>query len=773
MVMDLGFLYAVVAYVCLAIAAALLGQAYNTKYRETIDKAFVQMLIFMITFMFIDGTWGLHFSSTIKTNPLSYEIFTYAFHFMAAWSAYVWYGYVITFAKLEGALKKVFEAFRHLLIVAQMTLLFTNLVNHQFFYMENGVYHTMPLRTVGFALQLSYYVLLMLVTFVMFFVAKEQETKRRFIVASSYSLIPLVFGIGQLVFSDAPMYSLGFLMTAVYIYVLNINKERDEYLESLYKQSNLRLSVLAQGLAYDYKVAYYIDLKTDDYECIAKNKAYRDALDDEGDNNGKDFFAKLVRNASSIIYEDDVPYFLEKVSRDVIIKELENNETYTVNYRGTVEGVVKYYRMKFARPTVDGADDKLVIGVYDIDKEIKRELEQQNTLEDALRLANSANAAKTSFLFNMSHDIRTPMNAIFGFAEIAKKNIDDKDKVLESLDKISVAGTHLLELINEVLDMSRVESGKVTLNPERESLLVAGAKIASIVDLAASAKNITIDSKIVNLRDTYVMVDKLHFNQILINILSNSVKYTSPGGHIDVRLEQLDDDNPEYGRYKFVIADNGIGMSEEFLSEIFEPFAREETVTDSGIEGTGLGMSITKRMIDLFKGTIDVKSKKGVGTTTTIILPLKKCTAAENALAESNREIEKRDITGLHILVAEDNELNREIVAEFLNEIGVTADFACNGVEALEMQKTSSPGKYKAILMDIQMPKMSGYEATAAIRALLNEDLANVPIIAMTANAFAEDKEKAYEVGMNAHVAKPISIDVLKRTLQQYATWEK
>lgn len=769
MVLDLGFLYAVVAYVCLLITVVLLGQAYNTKHRETIDKAFVRMLIFMVGFMLVDGTWGLHFSSTIKTNPLSFEIFTYAFHFMAAWSAYVWYGYVITFAKLEGVLKKVFEAFRNILIVAQMTLLSTNLANHQFFYMENGVYHTMPLRTVGFALQLSYYVLLMLVTFVMFFVAKEQEIKRRFIVASSYSFIPLVFGIGQLVFLDAPMYSLGFLMTAVYIYVLNVSKERDKYLESFYKQSHLRLSVLEQGLAYDYRVAYYIDLKTDDYECIAKNKAYKDALDDEGDNSGKDFFAKLVRNTPSIIYEDDVPSFLENVSKDVILKELENNETYTVNYRGIVEGVVKYYRMKFARPTVDGANDKLVIGVYDIDKEIKRELEQQRTLEEALRLANSANAAKTSFLFNMSHDIRTPMNAIFGFTEIAKKNIDDKDKVLDSLNKISTAGAHLLELINEVLDMSRVESGKVTLNLERESLLVAGAKIGSIVDLAASAKNITVDSKIVNLRDPYVMLDKLHFNQIMINILSNSVKYTDPGGHIDVRLEQLDDDNPEYGRYKFVISDNGIGMSEEFLSEIFEPFAREETVTNNGIEGTGLGMAITKRMIDLFKGTIDVKSKKGVGTAITIILPLKKCTAAENELAESNREIEERDITGLHILVAEDNELNREIVAEFLNEIGVTADFVCNGVEALEMQKTSSPGKYKAILMDIQMPKMSGYEATAVIRALFNEDLANVPIIAMTANAFAEDKKKAYEVGMNAHVAKPISIDALKRTLQQYA----
>lgn len=770
MVMDLGFLYAVVAYVCLAITAAVLGQVFNTKYRETVDKSYVWMIVFMMAFMLVDGTWGLHFSTTVETNTVAFEVFTYGFHFMAAWSAYIWYGYVIHFARLKGVLKAVFEAFRHLLIVGQMTLLFTNLVTHQFFYFENGVYHPMPLRTVGFILQFSYYILLMIVTLVMFFVAKDKETKRRFNVASTYSLIPLVFGIGQVVFPDAPMYSLGFVMTAVYIYILNVNKERDEYLESLYKQSNLRLSILAQGLAYDYKVAYYIDLETNTYECISKDKAYREALNSvTGNNDSSDFFVRTAANVANLVYEDDISNVLEKIDRDTVLSELKENETYTINYRGIVEGSVKYYRMKFALPKVEGGENKLVVGIYDIDNEIKRELEQQKMLEEALRLANSANAAKTSFLFNMSHDIRTPMNAIFGFAEIARKNIGDKDKVLESLDKISTAGTHLLELINEVLDMSRVESGKITLNPEKESLLAAGAKIASIVDLAASAKNISIDSKVINLRDPYVMVDKLHFNQILINILSNSVKYTNPGGHIDITLEQLDDDNPEYGRYKFVVSDNGIGMSEEFLGEIFEPFAREETVTDSGIEGTGLGMSITKRMIDIFRGTIDIKSKKGVGTVTTVILPLKKCDDEANEVSADYREIEKRDIKGIHILVAEDNELNREIVEEFLNELGVTADYASNGLEALEMHKTSTPGKYKIILMDVQMPKMGGYEATAAIRALLNEELASIPIVAMTANAFSEDKEKAYEVGMNAHVAKPISIEVLKKTLQQYA----
>lgn len=770
MVMDLGFLYAVVAYVCLAITAAVLGQVFNTKYRETVDKSYVWMLIFMMMFMAVDGTWGLHFSTTVKTNVVAYEVFTYGFHFMAAWSAYVWYGYVIHFARLKGVLKTVFEVFRHLLIVGQMTLLFTNLVNHQFFYFENGVYHPMPLRTVGFVLQFSYYILLMLVTFVMFFVVKDKETRRRFIVASSYSLIPLLFGIGQVIFPDAPMYSLGFVMTAVYIYILNVNKERDVYLESLYRQSNLKLSVLAQGLAYDYKVAYYVDLENNTYECITKDRAYREALDSiKTDNDSTDFFVRYAANITNLVYEEDISNVLEKIDRDVVLSELNENGTYTINYRGIVEGTIKYYRMKFALPKVDGGENKLVIGIYDIDNEIKKELEQQKTLEEALRLANSANAAKTSFLFNMSHDIRTPMNAIFGFTEIARKNIDDKGKVLESLDKIATAGTHLLELINEVLDMSRVESGKIVLNPEKENLIEAGDKIASIIDLAASAKGISIDAQVINLRDPYVMVDKLHFNQIIINVLSNSVKYTNPGGHIDIKLEQLDDDNPEYGRYKFVISDNGVGMSEEFLEEIFEPFSREETATDSGIEGTGLGMSITKRMVDLFKGTIDIQSKKDVGTTTTIILPLKKCVDVANAIDTDEREIENRDIRGLHVLVAEDNALNREIVEEFLNELGVTADYASNGIEALEMHKTSTPGKYKAILMDVQMPKMGGYEATAAIRSLLNDELASVPIIAMTANAFAEDKERAYEVGMDAHVAKPISIEVLKKTLQQYA----
>lgn len=533
----------------------------------------------------------------------------------------------------------------------------------------------------------------------------------------------------------------------------------------------------------------------------------------------------------------------------------------------------------------------------------EQEAEYQEQLRQALDMAQSANRAKTTFLNNMSHDIRTPMNAIIGFTGMAAKYVDDPVKTQEYLEKISNASAHLLSLINDVLDMSRIESGKVTINEDQENLpdIMHNLRDIIMADINNKSQELYIDT--VGVEDENIICDRLRLNQVLLNLVSNCVKYTGPGGTIAIRISQLKRDENGYGIYEFRVKDNGIGMSREFLSTIYDPFTRAQSSTTSGIQGTGLGMAITKNIVEMMGGTIEIESEEGVGTEFIVTLPFKiygetqeirvirsleglralvvdddlsACQSVSSMLRrigmrsewtaygkeavvrtkeavtigdrfrvyiidwlmpdmngiETARQIrrlvgeditiillsaydyseiedeareagitdfiskplfmsdlyhklslhcggesedkapsragdaaEQIDFRGLKVLLAEDNELNQEIAKYILEENGMTVDIAEDGLIAVEKVKNAQPGRYDLILMDIQMPNMNGYEAARRIRRLPDSDLANIPIIAMTANAFAEDREEALQAGMNEHVAKPIDIQRLKEAL--------
>ena len=538
----------------------------------------------------------------------------------------------------------------------------------------------------------------------------------------------------------------------------------------------------------------------------------------------------------------------------------------------------------------------------------KAQIEEMNTrlqeehaaLEDALGMAQSANRAKTTFLNSMSHDIRTPMNAILGFTALAVKHIDDKNAVVDYLGKIGQSGDHLMSLINDVLDMSRIESGKMTLNENPENLAEILKALRDIVqaDITAKQQNFFIDA--VDVTDENVICDKLRLNQVLLNILSNAIKYTQPGGSISLRIiETQKADQTGYAHFEFRVKDNGIGMSEEYQKTVFDPFTREKTSTVSGIQGTGLGMAITRNIVQMMGGEISVFSKLHEGSEFTVSLsfktvekneaavPLKQLTGlrsmvvdddmntcqsvsqmlrqigmraewcmygkeavarteeavrlgdsfkvyvidwmmpdmngievarrirrvvgdevpiviltaydwadieeeardagvtafiskplfrsdlhrtlaqacGETVRAEQTEESAKPVFTGKRVLLVEDNELNREIATEILSEAGLDVDTAEDGTVAVDKVSACEPGRYDLILMDIQMPIMDGYEATRAIRALPETFRARIPIVAMTANAFEEDRKKALEAGMVGHIAKPIDVDKLFETL--------
>lgn len=384
-------------------------------------------------------------------------------------------------------------------------------------------------------------------------------------------------------------------------------------------------------------------------------------------------------------------------------------------------------------------------------------------LEEALDMANKANSAKTVFLNSMSHDIRTPMNAIIGFTDLLGENLGDEKRARDYIGKIKSSSDYLLSLINNVLEMARIESGRSDLDERDISVEKSLDAVYWIFEAQMKEKHIDFIWD-VNVKHNNIKCDVVKLKEILMNIINNAYKYSLPGDSVAVRIEEIPCDRDGYARIQTTVKDTGIGMSEEFLEHIFEDFTRAQTSTESGQFGTGLGMAIVKKIVDLMGGTIDVQSKQGVGTTFTVTLEHK---IAE--IAVENREVVKStedySFRGKRILLVEDNDLNAEIAQTILAGTGMTVDRACDGIQCVDVLKGSEPGYYDMVLMDIQMPNMDGYEATRIIRQLEDKRLSEIPIIAMTANAFAEDRKQAFDAGMNGHIAKPINAENLKMTL--------
>lgn len=361
------------------------------------------------------------------------------------------------------------------------------------------------------------------------------------------------------------------------------------------------------------------------------------------------------------------------------------------------------------------------------------------------------------------------MNAIVGFTTLLSKDCNNPEKVQEYTKKIAFSSQHLLGLINDVLDMSKIEAGKMKLSPEEEELDEIIENIDILVRPQTMAKKQQFDI-ITNVEHKMVIADKLRLNQILLNLLSNAVKYTPQGGHIQLRIQELPQHNHAYANYRFIVEDNGYGMSEEYIKHVFQVFSREENTRINKIQGSGLGMAITKNLVNLMGGSISVKSKKGIGSVFTLDLEL--CISEKLGWAQQNEthaanEMETQILKDMHVLVVEDNEINAEIIVELLKMEGAICRVCENGQEAVDIFEKSGECDLQLILMDVQMPIMNGYEATRAIRNSAHPMAKTIPIIAMTANAFVEDIHDALEAGMNAHVAKPVDMKILKKAVMQ------
>lgn len=630
--MPYGLIYALIAFVAMMQIVLILNRTRATKYKEIIDPVFCRMLKFFCFFCFVDMVWGIGDSKILQKSFYSYYPFltsSYAYHIMAALSAFMWFGYGISYIKADNSARTFLNVLRNVLIVLQLTAMTSNLWDSGLFFSidpETLHYTSGKLRTVAYILQFSYYGILIFYSIYRLF--KKEGARQNNYNLIIFSLVPLIFGVGQLLFSEVAMYSLGFMFSAFIIYSFNVATQREAYWE------------------------------------------------------------------------------------------MKNNEQIA---------------------------------------EAKR------------REAEIKIQTREAFLFNMSHDIRTPMNAVIGYTDLLHKYKDDSEKSSLYLERLKYSSQHLLGIINSVLEMSRINSGKVKLNDNKICDMDSLVDFIAIFDGEMKKKNLTLTNK-VNIQHRRFYCDDVKVREIFQNIIGNAVKYTPEGGHISLLLEEIPSEKNGYYSYKAIIEDDGVGMSKEFLPHIFESFEREKTATDSKIVGTGLGMAIVKEYVDIMGGKIDVESEFGKGTKITVILNHRIPEDADEASAEKEDEVVFNDeeYKNIRILLAEDNEFNSEIATELLTDFGFKVDCAADGAICIEKLKTAPAGYYDLILMDIQMPIMDGYTAASEIRKFDDENKRSIPIIAMTANVFESDQKRALEAGMNDFLGKPIDINAVKKALHKW-----
>ena len=516
-----------------------------------------------------------------------------------------------------------------------------------------------------------------------------------------------------------------------------------------------------QGLGTAYYHISRLNLKTKKIELVKRSrKMDLDIKDNIAD------WAPQFKIIESIIAEPFVQKYIDFFDIQTMAARLLNKESMSSEFK-------KKDGSWFLSMVVPQSYDKngkvtsVLIANRDVTEEKLRELRQEEELREAKLKAECANKAKSSFLFNMSHDIRTPMNAIIGYADLASRHLKETEKLGRYLETIQICGERLLSLLSNVLDLARIENNKIEMEYDVSNVHENFENCVAMFQQLAESKNQTL-SLTEQIMYPYVYMDAPHLSEICFNIISNAIKYTNTGGTISCDVVQKSCEKDDWCNMIITITDNGIGMSEDFQKHIFEIFERERNSTVSHIEGSGIGMGITKKLVDLMDGTIEVKSKQGEGSIFTVTVPCRKASKEDSMVKKNSNLRNKNCLNGARILLVEDNEINTEIATELLMEEGCIVETANDGAACIDMLEKADADYYKMILMDIQMPVMNGYDATLAIRKMKDAKKAGIPIIAMTANVFAEDIQKVLSVGMNGHIAKPVDMNILVPTMMKY-----
>ena len=550
--------------------------------------------------------------------------------------------------------------------------------------------------------------------------------------------------------------------------LVNERLERDQRIRSLIEEYDkersqvnaeyLRQLEVIEGLSINYESICFVDLDLDQIQPYRLSE--RTSVLFYGELSSRSYSEYAGSYVEMWVHPEDKEMVARATSPDYIREKLADGQTYYFNYRAVVKKEQQYLQLRVVNVSHEDGVKQVVLGYRRVDEELQRQMEQQSLLAEALAKANLAITSKNTFLSNMSHDMRTPLHAIFGFTSLAKLNIENTAEAMDCLERVETASRQLLDMIDKVLQMSAMDESSELEEVECDLRGTVG-DIYNFLEPQAHEKDITFTLDFESLRHNIVFTDQEKLRQLILYLTNNALTYTNPGGRVTIRLEEGEELPNQYAVYNITVEDTGIGISPEFLDKIFEPFSRERNSTLSGVHGIGLGLTIAKNIVDMMGGVLSVQSVVDKGST---------FTAAFRFRVQTWRSVARKcgdQDRAMRILLAEDNEINREIEMELLGELGFEIDPAENGKIALDKMDQAAPGYYDVVLMDLQMPVMDGWEASLAIRALRDPVKAGVPIIALTANALENDRRRAKECGIDAHLRKPMDLALLLRTMEE------
>ena len=766
-------LYSIVSGLCLLLMFVLYLRMMTSVARSEKRDIYVGNLIVGMVYLATDVLWGVIYDSLLPI-PVPIQRLVYAVYYASsALISYRWFLYVEYMQESIFYKNPIIKNISKLPMMFVVAVSFLSIWTGSFFYInDQGAYCRGEWYLVQLIMTYGYIIFAAGKLAFRLMVTKDFEAQNTYMIMISYFVFPVVFGVLQIAYAEMPFLCIGIALATLQTYLFYVTYEKERELSSSKIHSLTRLFISS----------YYLNLQTGKSEYLSKEKERVEAyLTGDFYKTAPDKYEDAIATyVEQFVHKDDQEKYKSMTEREFMVKNLsEEKQFYSFNYRQVVNGREKWYRMHvIAAAFLPNKEvSSVVMAIMDVDKQVCYDISQKAAVEEALVQAEKANKAKSDFLSSMSHDIRTPMNAIMGFASLAQTHIADVDKVENYLGKILAAGKHLLNLINDILDMSRIESGKVQIQEDEVSLKEVIYDVGNLIQSMVEENNLTFEIK-EDFVNNYVFCDKLRLNQILINLLGNAVKFTPAGGAISLEVKQEMIAPEGYGVYLFKVKDTGIGVAKEFQSRIFEAFERDKMTEQTGIQGTGLGLAITKNIVEMMGGRISIESELGKGTefTVKVMFALQDVDEAELLLEDSatqkelkeKQEKEKQRVLfkNRKILLVEDNNLNREIARILLTEKGFIVEEAVNGHEAVEKVANGKDDEYALVLMDIQMPIMDGYEAAKEIRNMSNRKLAHIPIIAMTANAFEEEKKEALACGMNGYVVKPIDVNILFNTIE-------
>jgi len=716
--------------------------------KDKIQSAYRRFILGVLAYFVTDVMWGI-FATRQMTQMLYMDTVLYCL--TIALSIALWCQYVTTYLNFNSYFNRFLRISGIVFSLSAIALLTINHFHHFFFWFgEDGGYQAYVLRYFCMIAQIALFAITTIQATIMSILSKGNARIRHMTIAI-FGIIMVIAVIVQTLNPMLPSYTAGFLIGCCALRTVVQEGEKNDFRRNLEENSKV---IEAAG----FGIWKFIFDKDQNICGLIGNDKWKEIYGVAG--------KKMTPMETWQYY-----------NRGLTAKSAsEVADDYAEMRKGTVQSRI----FEWMHPTkgliyltVGGTkfienDGTVSISGYvgDVTPKVIEQNKMNQSLEDAKKKAEAANQAKSKFLFNMSHDIRTPMNAIIGFTDLLEKNIDNKEKCTDYIQKIHQSSHFLSTLINNVLEMARIESGKATLDISVNNTDEFIEGFRSVFEEQMKMKNIDFNIN-VDVQHIYLYSDALKIREIYLNLISNAFKYTPPGGKVSIAIKEIPCEKEGYCTYQGTISDTGIGMSKEFLPNLFEEFIRERSYTDNKIEGTGLGMPIVKKYLDLMGGTISVKSEVNRGTTFVINTTHRIAEAPSEATTKTTKTYTHSPLHGKRVLLAEDNDLNAEIAIEVLKNMGLEVERAEDGIQCLIMVGCKPEFYYDLILMDIQMPNMNGYRATEIIRQMSDKLKANIPILAMTANAFEEDKKAALEAGMNGHLAKPINVQELTKEISR------